>query len=135
MRLPTEPIDIAGCSATVKSLRTQSNNLRLLCAESCLSLDLVDQAIAEGKTLSGKTKRKGQGGQWKRRMGPAQSMIFLARAYSQAGDPDYVYATLVKYQRRFGRYIPEEVQAPQEIDNDPGRLGNRPQRAEPGRSH
>jgi len=31
------------------------------------------------------------------------------------GDADYVYATLVKYQRRFGRYVPEEVGAPEDV--------------------
>ncbi len=119
VRLPVEPIDVARMCYRHKERITnhmESNNLRLLCAQSYLELDLVDQAIAEAKLLSGKTKRKAQGGQWNKRMGPAQSMIFLARAYSQTGDPDYVYATLVKYQRRFGRYIPDEVEAPQEIE-------------------
>ena len=36
-------------------------------------------------------------------------MLLLAEAYRQKGDPDYVYATLVRYQRRFGNYVPPVV--------------------------
>ena len=118
IRLPAEPIDVARMCYRHKeriAKHLESNNLRLLCAKSYLELDLLDKAILEAKALSAKTPRKAQGGQWNKRLGPAQSMIFLARAYRQTGDPDYVYATLVKYQRRFGRYIPDNVDAPEEV--------------------
>jgi len=119
IRLPAEPLDVARMCYRHKERivnHLESNNLRLLCAQAYLDLDLVDQAITEAKYLIAKTPRKAQGGHWKQRLGTAQSMIFLARAYRQTGDPDYVYATLVKYQRRFGRYIPDAVDVPPEVE-------------------
>ena len=90
-------------------------DLRFLCAQSYLALDLVDQTIEELKKLQKIKKRKFQGGMWKKRDGYAQVMLYLARAYRQTGDPDYVYATLVRFQQKFGRYIPEEITAPEEV--------------------
>ncbi len=133
VRLPSDSLDVARVCYRHRErilVHPDGLSLRLLCAKAFLDLDLVDEAIAETKEIIAKTPRKLAGAMWAKRDGTAQSTIFLARAYKQMGDADYVYATLVKYQRRFGRYVPEEVGAPEDVgpltldDLDVGRKVN-----------
>jgi tetratricopeptide (TPR) repeat protein len=119
VRLPAEQLDVARVCYRHRErilVHPDGLSLRLLCAKAFLELDLVDEAIAETKEIIAKTPRKFAGAMWAKRDGTAQATIFLARAYKQTGDADYVYATLVKYQRKFGRYIPEEVGTPEDME-------------------
>ena len=113
VRLPAKSIDVARmCYRHGARLEKHpdAKDLNFRCAKALLDLDLIDDAIARAQVLvKPSKKRRGEGALWRVRDGMAQSMLLLAEAYRQKGDPDYVYATLVRYQRRFGNYVPPVV--------------------------
>ena len=84
-------------------------SLRLLCARAFRDLNLLNQAEAHLKELSRGRLKEYSGAMWRARKGRAQALFMLAKVYNDMGDPDYVYATLVRYQRMFGYPAPEAI--------------------------
>jgi len=119
VRLPAKSIDIARmCYRHGERIakHPDAKDLHYRCSAALLDLDLIDESIARSQELiKPSKKRRGEGALWRVRDGAAQSMLLLAQAYRQKGDPDYVYATLVRYQRRFGNYVPPVVPPMQKV--------------------
>ena len=113
VRLPKKAIDVARmCYRHTERIakHPDAKDLNFRCSAALLELDLIEESIAKSQELiKPSKKRRGEGALWRVRDGAAQAMLLLAQAYRQKGDPDYVYATLVRYQRRFGNYVPPVV--------------------------
>ena len=90
---------------------SEAYSLRFLCAKSFRGLSLLDKAVAGLKVLSKARQRNYNGALWEARNGRAQALFELAHAYNDLGDPDYVYATLVRFKRKFGYPPPTTIQA------------------------
>ena len=90
---------------------SEAFSLRYLCAQAYRELSLVKQAVAELRELKDASGRKMGGALWKARRGNSQAMYTLAEVYNDMGDADYVYATLVDYQKRFGYAPPAKIDA------------------------
>lgn len=112
VRLSTDPIARARmCYRHQEGVRyhEEGYSLRLLCARSYRALNLLKEAEVELKELSKGKVKDFSGAMWRTRKGRAQALFTLAEVYNELGDPDYVYATLVRYQRMFGYPAPEAI--------------------------
>lgn len=90
---------------------SEAFSLRYLCAQAFQELSLVKEAVAELRFLKDASGKKMGGALWDARRGNSQAMYTLAEVYNDMGDADYVYATLVEYQRRFGYPPPSKIDA------------------------
>jgi hypothetical protein len=114
IRLVQEPLRRASMCYRHRSAlmgHSEAYSLRFLCAKAFRRLSLVDKAVAGLKVLSKSRQKTFTGALWEARGGRAQALFELAHAYNDLGDPDYVYATLVRYKRKFGYPPPTTIQA------------------------
>jgi len=112
IRLPATPLEVARMcmrhSDEVKN-HPEGNWLRFRCAQAFGGLSLIEQAAAATEELSKIRRGKRDGGLWRKRHGAAQAAVDLARLRRDQGDADNVYATIVRFKRRFGYAMPHEI--------------------------
>lgn len=120
IRLPKKPIDTARMCYRHKQaieVHSESYSLRYSCAQAYKKLNLVKQAIAELRFLRNTKSRRHSGALWIARRGNAQAAYTLAQVYNDIGDADYVYATLIDYQKRFGYPPPSSIKPEPPVPN------------------
>ena len=116
VRLAGDPVDTARMCYRHKDqidAHSEAYSLRYVCAKAFRELSLVNEAVAELKELKDARNRNFSGALWRLRRGNSQATYTLAEVYNDMGDADYVYATLVDYEKRFG------FPPPAKIDGEP----------------